>query len=436
MTQIPCQRVQSLQPGNPTRLSLPLSASTIPRIDATKRPVRPGDTTKQARRYAIIVGTCSIKPPMKQFVRYPLLPAGALIVLAQSACSMFYTDDRPEVQYQRAYSAEQLEAPPDLSEINRTAGFVVSGAEGGKIQHNTLLPSLDEVRFVREGSLSWLELSATVEEVWPLVRRFIIREGLLLKKEEPLSGYIETTWAEEILAVPRSGLSGVIDRSLALIRPTTSLTSYIFRFERSGKLSTRLFISHRTIEEQRVDDGKLQDDADAEYGWRDAEHDPELEARVLTRLMVFLGIDVQRAQGILSETDLANLESPAYIVESEFQDVSLFIAQTMSIAWNKVEVALENLLFRVEDDDFETGRFGVTFAGAFYENKSEPPESDGWFDGISDFFASSNENTRGYQVYLRDQAGGTYLKVSDANGDALSTEEEHALLNAIRLQLI
>ena len=59
----------------------------------------------------------------------------------------------------------------------------------------------------------------------------------------------------------------------------------------------------------------------------DAERDPELEAQLLIRLMVFLGIDVQRAQGILSETDLANLESPAYIVESESQDVSLSDAQ-------------------------------------------------------------------------------------------------------------
>jgi outer membrane protein assembly factor BamC len=371
---------------------------------------------------------------MKQFVRCSLLPAGALVVLAQSACSSFYTDERPEVQYQRAYSAEQLEAPPDLSEINRTAGFVVSGAEGGKIQRNTLLPSLNEVRFVREGSQSWLELAATVEDLWPLVRRFIIREGYLLKNEVPLSGYIQTTWAEEYLTVPKSGFSGVIDQTLGLIRPTTSLTSFVFRFERSGKLSTRLFVSHRTIEEQRVDDGKVQDDG--EYAWRDAEHDPEIEAQVLTRLMVFLGIDVQRAKGILNEIDLAQLESPAYIVESDLQDVSLFIAQTMPIAWNKVEIALENLLFLVEDDDFERGRFGVSYAGAFYDNNNEQAQSVGWFKGITEFFSSGNENTRGYLVLLRDQAGGTYLKVSDANGEALSTEEEHALLNAIRLQLI
>jgi len=258
---------------------------------------------------------------MEQFVKFSLLSAGAFVLLAQSACSLFYTDDRPEVQYQRAFSAEQLESPPDLSGIDRSAGFVVSGVTGGKIQRNTLLPSLDEVRFVRDGNLSWLELSASSEDLWPLVRKFLLREGYLLKKDEPLLGYMETTWAEDIIAVPRVGLSGFINKTLTLIRPTSVLTSYVYRFERAGDATTRLFISHRTIEEQRIGEDKKQ--KHGEFAGGDVERDPEREARALIRLMVFLGIDVQRAKGILSDSEVARLESPAYIVLSEFRDTSL-----------------------------------------------------------------------------------------------------------------
>ncbi len=391
----------------------------LPRINTTKWLARPDDTTKLV---------------MKQLVRFSLLSVCAFIPLTQSACSLFYTNDRPEVQYQRAYSAEQLVSPPDLSGIDRSAGFVVSGVAGGKIQRNTLLPSLDEVRLVRDGNLSWLELSASSEDLWPLVRKFILREGYLLKKDEPLLGYMETTWAEELLAVPRLGLAGIIDKTLTLIRPTSSLTSYVFRFERSGEATTRLFISHRTIEEQRVSEDR--DQVEAEFSWIDMERDPELEARVLIRLMVFLGIDVQRAKGILSEKDVARLESPAYILKTEFQNSALFIAQTLPLAWNEVENALENLYFVVEDNDIETGRFELTHAGAFLESKGEEPKSDGILDDIAIFFSSTGVSTHGYQVYLRDLPGGTYLNVSDENGDKLSPEEEHALLNAIRLQLI
>ena len=362
-----------------------------------------------------------------------LLLVSAALALSQSACSLFYTDDRPEVQYQRAYSAKQLEVPPDLSAPDQSGGFIVSGVEGGKIQRNTLLPSLDEVRFMRDGDLGWLELSASSEELWPLVREFIVREGLLLKKDEPLSGYMETTWAEETVAVQKGGLLGVIDSALEVVRPTSELISYGFRFERAAADKTRLFVSHRRLEEARV--GVDNKDDEGEFTWAEAERDPEQEARVLVRLMVYLGIDVQRAKGILDDKDIASLSSPAYIVKDDNQQTSLFIAKTMAIAWPEVGVALENLSFQLEEDDIDTGRYEVIYGGAFLKSQEEAETEGGIFSGIANFFDTS-DNTRVYQVYLGDTPGGTSLTVGDDNGDDLQPAEELAILNALRQQFI
>ncbi|MEM7292944.1 MAG: outer membrane protein assembly factor BamC [Pseudomonadota bacterium] len=216
-----------------------------------------------------------------------------------TACSVFYTDDRPEVQYQRAYSAEELEVPPDLSTPYKSAGFVVEGELNGKIGRNTLLPRIDDVRYVRQGDISWLELSVPAAELWTMVKKFLEREGYLLQKDEPLQGFMQTTWAEEQLAVPRQGLAGLIDKTLELIRPNSSLTAYFFRFERENESATRLFVDHRTLEESRIDNDNRREDG--EYAVLEAERDPEVESRMLVRLMVYLGIEVQRAKCIIDD---------------------------------------------------------------------------------------------------------------------------------------
>ena len=360
------------------------------------------------------------------------LTIAVIAVLLQAACSLFYTDDRPEVQYQRAYSAEHLQIPPDLSSPDQTAGFIVSGVDDGKIQRNTLLPALDEVRFVRDGKLGWLELSASTETLWPLVRQFIQREGLLLQREEPLSGYMQTTWAEDTIEVQKSGFIALIDSALQLVRPTSELSSYRFRFEREGENRTRLFVSYRRLEEARLN--SLDKDEAGEFGWVEAEADPEVEAQILTRLMVYLGIDVQRARGILSDDDIALLDSPAYVTTNEGGETALFVGRTMALVWLDVGVALENLNFKVEDDNIDAGRYQVTGTAEYAKNNAKEDDG-GFFSGIADFF-SSDDNLRNYLVYVGDTTGGTHITISDDNGDALDPKEEIAILNALRQYFI
>lgn len=370
---------------------------------------------------------------MKPLLKLPLLVLGMSVLFGQAACSAFYSDDRPEVQYQRAQSAEELEVPPDLAAPDKSGEFVVSGIDSSKIQRNTLLPEIEEVRFMREGDLSWLALSVEVEKLWPQVREFIFREGYVLSKNEPLSGYMETTWAEDKIAVPQSGISGFFSDALAVLTPSSSLTSYVFRFERDSDMSTRLFVTHREISEQAIETANPREE-DGEYEWKDVGRNPELEARLLTRLMVYLGIDVQRAKGVLSDVEVVQLESPAYIVKNDQQESALFIAEPFALAWPKVSVVLENLNFYIEDEDINTARYQVSYAGAFHLVEASQ-EDEGFFGRVFGFFDSS-DNIKGYQVYLNEQSNGTYVTLSDANGEALHPEEEHAILDAMRLQLI
>ncbi|MEM7292943.1 MAG: hypothetical protein AAF420_06040, partial [Pseudomonadota bacterium] len=59
------------------------------------------------------------------------------------------------------------------------------------------------------------------------------------------------------------------------------------------------------------------------------------------------------------------IRAPAYIAKTENHETSLFVAKTYPLAWNDISEALENMLFRIEDDDFDSGQLEVSFAGRF-----------------------------------------------------------------------
>ncbi|MEM7207402.1 MAG: outer membrane protein assembly factor BamC [Pseudomonadota bacterium] len=364
-----------------------------------------------------------------------VLPAISIVITAAllPACSAFYSDSRPEVLYQKADSAEQLVIPPDLSSPRQSAGFVISGVDNEKITPNTLLPELDEIRYVRDGDVSWLALSSAPEDLWGGVREFLQREGYLLRKESPLEGIMQTTWAEETLAVPRAGLLGVIDKTLELIRPNESLTTFTFRFERAEQGGTHLFVDYRTIAEQRIDDDAR--DEDGTFAYRDAERNPEIESRMLMRLLVYLGIDVQRAKGILSEEDIARMEADAYIAQGDDFGTALVVTKTYALVWDEVEIALEDLLFDIEYGEFDVGRFDVSYTGDRFV-ADEPEEEDGGIlQSLGAIFSAENTDVRTYQVYLGDRPDGTYITLSDDNGEQLNNAEELSILNAIKLQI-
>lgn len=371
---------------------------------------------------------------MKPYLTLLLPTIGLFALLSQSGCSAFYSNDRPEVQYQRAYDAKRLEVPPDLSASDQGDTFVVSGVNAGKIQRNTLLPEMAEIRFMREGDLSWLELSISAEQLWPQVREFILREGYVLQKDEPLTGYMETTWAEDKIMVPQSGLSGFFSQALAVLTSSSELTSYAFRLERKDLDSTRLFVTLRKITEEAIEiDNPRKEDGECE--WNGVGRDSEREARFLTRLMVYLGIDMQRAKGILNEVEVAQLKSPAYFTKNTQQEPALFIAQPFSQAWPEVSVALEDLNFVIDEDEIQTARYQVSYGGTFHQVETQEEGEEGLFGGLFDFLDSS-DSVKSYLVYLSDQVSGTYVTVSDINSEPLHRQEEHAILDALRLQLI
>lgn len=210
--------------------------------------------------------------------------------LLSAGCTIAYRDDSPEVRYSRdASKAAALQIPPDLTDIGEGEQFVLPGSTGGPVTRDTLLPQFESVRFQRNGTLNWLESEVTPEALWPRLLAFIRSEGMQVAGTEPTAGLIATQWQ-----------SAAGDESLfKSLTGGNAYTRVAFRLERTSS-GSRLFT--RT---QRVDKDTATADGADTISWPANSHDLEQTGLILQRLLVFLGLDEQKALGLLDQASAA-----------------------------------------------------------------------------------------------------------------------------------
>jgi outer membrane protein assembly factor BamC len=340
---------------------------------------------------------------------------------ALAGCSLF--PDPNQTNHLDADSVAALEVPPDLSSPELNGQYVVPGTAGGKLSRNMLLPELDSTRMVRDGRVVWLELAAPPENLWPLLRNFLVQEGYPLARDEPLAGVLETQWVENRLEPGKSGVAAFFDSILSGIGDSGVRDSFVLRLERVPASGTRLFLRHRGLEEVVTSDNQVVDQQ-IETAWSSRPRDTELEARMLQRLLVYLGMEQQRASGLLSEAEAQRIVAQAFVDQDGEGNRFLFVGQTDDLVWPKLEVALEDIGFDIDDSERSAGRFEISLYGTFQQRA----EKKGFFSGL---FGGDNELVE-YLVRLGPIASGSRVTVEDRNGERLPTEEEQALLNALK----
>lgn len=234
-------------------------------------------------------------------------------------------------EYGEAGSIGGLEAPPELITpewdesltIPQTANDRVSAVETyGKALDASVAPEFVDVSMRREGDLRWLEAEVDPVNVWPLLRSFWAEQGVLLNKDIPSIGIMETDWIEQIDS-DQYGISG--GREVAATR-----RKYKVRVEREPNAVTNIFVSQRKSELQAI----------SEQGgvWVTAQSDPEEEAEVMVNLMEHMGKSREEALFEVANTEGARL----YI---DLQDIDgipvLFVGDQYSRVWRRTGIAID-----------------------------------------------------------------------------------------------
>ena len=355
------------------------------------------------------------------------------------------TDRQPS--YKTSRSAPPLEIPPDLTSSSIRDTLAISGVGATFSQHASgergagtqsaagLLPEIENARIERSGDQRWLVISMAPEEAWPRLRDFWIDQGFAVESEKPDVGVMETDWAAVATPLPAGilkRLTSLIDKGLHGVAVRDRYRTRIERGAEAG--TTEIYISHRGAEQTYIDEDDSpgrQDDV-GKMVWQPRPSDPGLEAEMLSRLMIFLGVDEQRASAAVAEGAAA--ETRARLVNEEDGTPSIALDEGFSRAWRRTGAALDRAGFTVEDRDRSRGLFFVRYSS---QGDGARNEKSGWLSRLK--FWEDAEADEGDDAYLvrvvGETAAASSIVVLDEEGNPLASPTAQRILTVLHEQL-
>lgn len=371
--------------------------------------------------------------------------AAVALIVSLSACStiesMFPTD---KVDYRtNARQTQGLEVPPDLSQLardnraqvqdgaitasalNAVRGPTPSGLQ--TVAAGTVAPaSVGDIRIERSGSERWLHTSQTPEQVWPQVRAFWQERGLEIAKEQADIGTMETGWAENRAKLPQDIIRSTIGKLFDGLYSTGERDMYRTRVERNPSGGTDIYISHRGLHEVYTTQSRDQ------TVWQARPVDPQLEAEMLSRLMLKLGGRAEEVK--LAGADTAatpakpagSLPGPDFRKRIPLSEVPEFLTlnEPFDRGWRRVALALDRHGFTIEDRDRSAGLFYLRYADPEKAGQEEP-------NFIMKWFGAKSVAPNRYRVSVKTDAGKTTVRILDERGQPQSNDDAKRILGLL-----
>jgi outer membrane protein assembly factor BamC len=370
---------------------------------------------------------------MKLFPTRAAVCICAGIVLA--ACSGIELPSK-KVEYKSAGRLPPLDVPPDLTRPTGDDRFVVpetrgaatfseyqrergSRAEAGS---GGLLPAQDGARVERAGTQRWLVVKGEPEQLWPVVKDFWQEGGFIVNREVPEAGVMETDWAENRSRIPDGFIRNTLGKLLDAVYSTSERDKFRTRLERGGQPgTTEIFISHRGMEEVYTSVNK------DETRWQPRPPNPELEAEMLRRLMVRVGVQEERAKTAV----VAAAPAARAVLQRGRDGSALSLNEQFDRAWRRVGLALDRVGFTVEDRDRSKGIYFVRYIDPEVDNKSA--SNRGWFSRV--FGRSDPKKNEQYRVLVKDAGERAEVNVLNKEGGKEQSDTANRILSLLYDQL-
>jgi outer membrane protein assembly factor BamC len=350
-----------------------------------------------------------------------------------------------KIDYKTTSQLPQLEIPPDLTrpstddrytvpDVNPKATATYSAYNADRAGQkpavsSTVLPQLNDVRIERAGTQRWLVVKGDPDKLWPIVKEFWQEIGFVINVELPEAGVLETDWAENRAKIDEGfGIRGFLGKALDSMYSTSERDKFRTRLERGTEPgTTEIYISHRGMEE--VLTSSSADTRDTR--WQPRPPNPDLEAEMLRRLMVRLGVQEDRAKAQLVS---AQQSTPrARLVQKDGAGM-LALDDQFDRAWRRVGLALDRVGFTVEDRDRSKGVYFVRYIDPGIDNKQA--DDKGWLSKLK-FWGSSNDKNRNeqYRILVKEVTSGAEIDVLNKEGVREKSETATRILTLLYDQL-
>ena len=350
-----------------------------------------------------------------------------------------------KVDYKSASKLPPLEIPPDLTRPTQSDRFVVPDASPGgsatfsayskeragkrSVQNSDLLPKVRNVRVERAGTQRWLVAQGSPGDLWPQIKEFWQGIGFIVNVEVPEAGVMETDWAENRAKIDDGVLRNVFSKVLGSMSTTAERDKFRTRLERgSTPQTTEIFVSHRGLIE--VADSRSSDSQSTV--WQPKPADPDLEAEMLRRLMVHLGVQEERAKADLQR---ASATPRARISRAPDGLGQLDIDDQFDRAWRRVGLALDRVGFTVEDRDRSKGLYFVRYVDPDADANSKQPT--GLLSKLAFWRTTPDPKDRKaqYQIAVKDAESGSAVNVLTKDGQLDRTDTANRILSLLYEQL-
>jgi outer membrane protein assembly factor BamC len=342
--------------------------------------------------------------------------AVACVLSACSSVDGFLQGDKLDYRSQ-AGKTSPLEVPPDLSQLSRDSRYQ---PQAGSVSASTLQAAapataavaavapqaIGDMRIERAGNERWLVTQLTPDQLWPQLVTFWQERGFTLATQDAEAGVMETDWAENRAKLPQDIIRNTIGKVLEGLYSTGERDRFRTRVERTPN-GSEVYISHKRLEE--VFTSPQRD----KTRWTQAPADPQLEAELLTRLMVKLGVK----EDVARRTVATPTNQPARARLVNAQAAALQVDEPFDRAWRRVGLALDRSGFTVEDRD----RAGGLYYVRYIDPKTIPKEDDsGFMSKLRGVFGGGKQDASNpanrYRISVKGEGDRTTVAVLDAQG--------------------
>jgi len=368
----------------------------------------------------------------------------ALALVALAGCSTVnqFLGKEESIDYKSAQSARpSLTVPPDLTQVPGNPRYSVPGGSGtatysdyateqarrqaqsGDVANAAVLPQRDGMRLARDGELRWLVVNMPATEVFNKAVEFWQSEGFAIRSQNPQAGLIETDWAENRANIPQDFLRRTVGKIFDQVWDSGERQLFRTRLERSPDGQIEVYFSHQHMVEKVV--------SEAQTKWEPGAPNPALDAAMLSRFMVFLGAEEERARSELASVQAEDTApTAAQIVTGGGANGALEIAEPFDRAWRRVGLALDRGNFTVEDRDRAAGQYYVRYVDVDVQQQQQ---TKGFF---SRMFGSKEPKVQPqYRVLLTELGGATRVTVLDSEGQPDNSATSQRILDVLLQQL-
>jgi len=363
------------------------------------------------------------------------LVVGIFVFLMLGCSSTSGIDDDYKGVYDIKKSSEgSLEVPPDLSAPDSSNALRVPSLSNTGVNFsdysnleldasgNVLPKSTAGVRFVREGRSFWLEVNSKPDELWAQSRNFFKDLGFTFVSQNPVHGIMETEWLENRFDAP----TGWFASMLGGLYSAGLMDKYRIRIERGNRDNVSLlFITHQGLKEKSYG---AWSDTDVTVKWEARESNPELEAEMLQRFLVFQGVTKAQAKRLTSQ----NKNQMTKLIKDEAGNTKLIeVNEIFPRTWRRISIAMDRLGLIVEDRNRSKGIYYIKTTEDFIKGDSEDKS---WFESI---FGSSDKQLEiaTFQLSVDDLENKTVISLMNSSGEKDASQTGAFILKKLQEQL-